>query len=163
MYSILNLIETVASYLNDVETVTEQCLDQFIKKSLDTVIFDLSEALVNRKPKDAYSLLNKLKLNQTKNPPQILFSLVTRHILGLYLASVGQREGIGTAEIKKLLGKNTPDFVISKYLRQAKNIPLSKLEELISYCSEMDYKLKSGKIRDPYLVIDALVLKFLEI
>lgn len=160
MHSVLNLIETVCAYLQDVETVSEQSLDRFIQKSLETVVFDLSEALVNRKKEEAYTLLNKLKLNQTKNPPQVLFSLLTRHICGLYLVTVGQNEGIPTPEIKKLIGKNTPDFVITKYLRQAKNIPLKKLEELIVYCSDMDYKLKSGKLTDPYLLIDTLFLKF---
>ncbi len=163
MHSVLNLIETVCAYLQDMETVSEQSLDRFIQKSLETVVFDLSEALVNRKKEEAYTLLNKLKLNQTKNPPQVLFSLLTRHISGLYLTTVGQQEGIPTQEIKKLIGKNTPDFVISKYLRQAKNIPPRKLETLIAFCSDMDYKLKSGKISDPYLLIDTLFLKFWDI
>lgn len=160
MHSVVRLIETVSAYLQDTQTVTEAALNQFLQKSMQTVIFDLSEALVTRKKEEAYNLLNKLKLNPTKNPPQVLFSLLSRHLSGLYLATVGQNEGIPTAEIKKLLGKNTPDFVIKKYLTQARNIPLSKLETLISFCADADYKLKSGQMTDPYLGIYTLFAKF---
>lgn len=162
LHSVLNLIETVCSYLQDRETVTEQSLNQFIQKSLQTVIFDLSEALVTARKQEAYEILNKLKLNPTKNPPQVLFSLITRHLCGLYLVSAGQEEGIPSAHMKPMIGKNTPDFVLQKYLRQAKNIPLKKLEALIQYCSDMDYKLKTGKFSDPYLLIETLFFKFWE-
>lgn len=162
LHSVMRLIETVCAYLQDTEAVTEQCLNQFLQKSMQTVVFDLSEALVNRKKEEAYRLLNQLKLNQTKNPPQVLFSLLARHILGLYLATMGQRERLPMDQMKKMLGKNIPDFVVQKYLRQAKNLPVSKLEELISYCAETDYKLKTGQIADPYLGIYTLFLKFWE-
>lgn len=162
LHSVMRLVETVCAYLQDVSEVTEQSLNQFMQKSMQTVVFDLSEALVNRKKEEAYELLNKLKLNQTKNPPQVLFSLLARHITGLYLASVSQKERIPTSEIKPMLGKNIPDFVITKYQKQARNIPLPKLEELVMYCAETDYKLKTGQIADPYLGIYTLFLKFWE-
>ncbi len=162
LHSVMRLIETVCAYLQDTDTVTEKSLDEFMQKSMQTVVFDLSEALVNRKKEDAYHLLNKLKLNQTKNPPQVLFSLLARHISGLYLATVGQNERLQTAQIKQMLGKNIPDFVVQKYVKQARNLPLSKLEELILYCAETDYQLKTGQIADPYLGIYTLFLKFWE-
>lgn len=162
LHSVMRLVETVSAYLQDTETVTEQSLDQFMQKSMQTVVFDLSESLINRKKEETYSLLNKLKLNQTKNPPQVLFSLLARHISGLYLATVGQNERIPSDEVKKMLGKNIPDFVLQKYIRQAKGIPPKKLEELIIFCADADYKLKSGQIKDPYLGIYELFLKFWE-
>lgn len=162
LHSVMRLVETVSAYLQDTETVTEQSLDQFMQKSMQTVVFDLSESLINRKKEETYSLLNKLRLNQTKNPPQVLFSLLARHISGLYLATVGQNERIPSDEVKKMLGKNIPDFVLQKYIRQAKGIPPKKLEELIIFCADADYKLKSGQIKDPYLGIYELFLKFWE-
>lgn len=162
LHSVMRLIETVCAYLQDTATVTEQSLNEFMQKSMQTVVFDLSEALVNRKKEEAYRLLNQLKLNQTKNPPQVLFSLMARHISGLYLAAAGQKERLQTPEIKKMLGKNIPDFVVQKYAKQARNLSLSKLEELILFCAETDYKLKTGQIADPYLGIYTLFLKFWE-
>ena len=156
----MRLIETVSSYLQDQEEVTEQSLDRFMQKSMETVVFHLSDALVNRKKEEAYDLLNKLMLNQTKNPPQLLFSLLARHISGLYLATAGQNERIPTEDVKKMLGKNIPDFVIRKYISQARGISPQKLEELVSFCAQTDYKLKTGQITDPYLGIYTLFLKF---
>lgn len=160
LYATVNLIETVCAYLQDVETVTEKVLDQFLQKSMQAVIFDLSEFLVTGQKEKAYQLLNQLKLTPSKNPPQMIFTLLSRHISGIYLAKASQDERIPTAEIKPLLGKNVPDFVITKYLRQGKNIPISKLEQLIIFCAETDYKLKSGQVTDPYLGIYTLFLKF---
>ncbi len=160
MYATINLIDTVCAYLQDTETVTEQVLNQFMQKSMQAVIFDLSEFLVTGQKEKAYQLLNQLKLTPSKTPPQMIFTLLSRHISGMYLAKVSQEERIPTAEMKPLLGKNVPDFVITKYLKQGKNIPVSKLEQLIVFCSETDFKLKSGQISDPYLGIYTLFLKF---
>ena len=160
MYATVNLIDTVCAYLQDTDTVTEQVLDQFLQKSLQAVIFDLSEFLVTAQKEKAYQLLNQLKLTPSKTPAQMIFTLLSRHISGMYLAKVSQDERIPTAEIKPLLGKNVPDFVITKYLRQGKNIPVKKLEQLIIFCAETDYKLKSGQVTDPYLGIYTLFLKF---
>ena len=163
LYAVINLIDAVCASLQDIDTVNEQSLDQLIRKSMQAVIFDLSEMLVTRQKEKAYQLLNQLKLHPSKNPPQTLFALLARHISALYLVTAGQKAGTPTADIKKLLGKNVPDFVIQKYLRQAKNLSLAKLEELISYCAETDYRLKSGQISDPYLGIYTLFLKFWEL
>ena len=162
LHSVMRLVETVSAYLQDQTEVTAQSLDRFMQRSMDAVVFHLSDALVNRKKEEAYDLLNKLMLNQTKNPPQLLFSLLSRHISGLYLATAGQNERIPNEDIRKMLGKNIPDFVVRKYISQAKGLSLSKLEALIQFCAETDYKLKTGQISDPYLGIYTLFLKFWE-
>lgn len=162
LYAVVNLIDEVCAYLQDVDTVNDQTLNQFLQKSVQAVIFDLSERLVNHQKESAYHLLNQLKLHPSKHPPQALFSLLARHITNLYLVTAAQKEGIGAEKIKHLLGKKVPDFVVQKYLRQAKNISQNKLEELISYCADTDYRLKSGQIADPYTGIYTLFLKFWE-
>ena len=162
LHSVMRLVETVSSYLQDRQEVTEQSLDRFLQKSMETVVFHLSDALVNRKKEEAYDLLNKLMLNQTKNPPQLLFSLLSRHISGLYLATAGQNERVPTEDLKKMLGKNIPDFVIRKYISQARGVSMQKLEGLVRFCAETDYKVKTGQLSDPYLAIYTLFLKFWE-
>ena len=160
MYSIVGLIDTVSAYLYDQDTVTESAVAQFIKKSLDAVVFDLSDALVNKDKRKAFDILNELKLTQTKNPPQILFSLLARHIIGLSICVINQSDRIPNSETAKLLGRNIPEFVVGKYLRQANGIKPEKLDELAIFCGETDYKLKTGQISDPYNGIYMLFAKF---
>jgi len=160
MYSVIGLINMVSAYLQDQDTVTERVVDEFIKKSLDAVLFDLSDALVNRNKKKAYDILNELKLTQSKNPPQILFSLLARHITGLYICVINQADRISSFETAKLLGRNIPEFVVGKYLKQASGVSHEKLEELVMFCSETDYKLKTGQVSDPYNGIYMLFAKF---
>lgn len=163
MYSVISLIEIVSAYLCDIDIVSESAINQFIKKSIDTVVFDLSEALISKNKQKAYQILNDLKLTATKNPPQVLFSLISRHIMGLYIAVVNQKERIPNLETARLLGKNIPEFVVSKYQKQANGISEQKLKELIVFCSDMDYSLKTGQISDPYVAIYILFAKFWEI
>ena len=160
MYSIVGLIDTVSAYLHDQEAVTETAVMQFIKKSLDSVVFDLSDALVTHNKKKAYDILNELKLTQTKNPPQVLFSLLARHVMGLSICVINQSDRVPNADTAKLLGRNTPEFVVGKYLRQASGIKPEKLDELVQFCSETDYKLKTGQISDPYNGIYMLFARF---
>ena len=160
MYSVVSLIDTVSAYLQDQDVVTEKVLTEFIKKSLDAVIFDLSDALVARDKKKAFDILNELKLTQTKNPPQVVFSLLARHIMGISICLINQEGRVPPFETAKLLGKNTPEFVGGKYQRQAGGIKEEKLNDLVQFCAETDFKLKTGQISDPYNGIYMLFAKF---
>jgi DNA polymerase-3 subunit delta len=163
MYSIISLIEIVSAYLCDTQNVTETAINQFIQKSIDTVVFDLSEALITKQKQKTYQILNDLKLTSTKNPPQVLFSLISRHIMGICIALINQKERIPNSETAKLLGKNIPEFVVSKYQKQASGMSEQKLSKLVIFCSNMDYLLKTGQISDPYIAIYMLFAKFWEI
>ena len=160
MYSVISLIDTVSAYLQDTEIVTEESISKFLNKAIDAVIFDLSDALVNFQKKRAFEILNELKLASSKNPPQVMFSLLARHIMCLYICLINSKARVPNSETAKLLGKNTPEFVVSKYLRQTGRLSEQKLESLILFCADTDFKLKTGQISDPFMGIYTLFALF---
>ena len=160
MYTIVNTIDAICAYLYDREEVTKQAVDTFVVQSMETVVYNLSEFIVTKDFENAYKLLNKLKLNQSKNPPQALFSLVSRHIMGIYITYLAQKGGLSDSETASLIGPKIQSFIVKKYQRQLKNINVSKLPQIVQFCAENDYKLKNGLISDPYLPIYELFAFF---
>ncbi len=160
MHTIINTIEEISAYLYDQTEVTKQAIDNFLVQSMETVVYNLSEFILTKEFEKAYDLLNKLKLTPSKNPPQALFSLISRHILGLYVTSLAQKNNISDAETAKILGPRTQSFVIKKYQRQLRSIKTENLPKIINFCAESDYKLKNGLLSDPYLPIYELFAFF---
>lgn len=160
MYTVINTVEEVTAYLYDSTEVTKRALDNFLSPSMETVVYNLSDFIVTKDFEKAYELLNKLKLTQTKNPPQSLFSLISRHILGLYITFLAQKGGINDTETAMLIGPRTQSFVVKKYQRQLRNINVEKLPDIVNFCAESDYKLKNGLVSDPYLPIYELFAYF---
>lgn len=160
MHTVMNTIEETTAYLYDVNEVSKKALDNFLVQSMETVVYNLSDFIVTKDFEKAYGLLNKLKLTQTKNPPQSLFSLISRHILGLYITFLAQKSGIGDNETAMLIGPRTQSFVVKKYQKQLRNIDAEKLAQIVNFCAENDYKLKNGLVSDPYLPIYELFALF---
>ena len=160
LYSVINVIEAVSGYLKDSDTVSEEALKMFMVQSFETVIFNLSEFIVTRQFKKAYDVLNKLKLKPSQNPAPKLFSMISEHIMGIYLVYLCDNAKLPQTEITELLG-NKRDFVIRKYRNQLKNINVKKLTDIIKFCAENDYKLKNGLVSNLYLPIYELIAMFL--
>ncbi len=160
LYTVLNVIEAVCGYLNEEDEVTDEAVEMFMVRSFETVIFNLSEFIVTKQFNKAYDVLNKLKLKPSQNPAPKLFSMISDHIMGIYLVYLADNAGISQSELTELLG-NKRDFVIRKYRNQLKNIDVKRLPEIIKFCAENDYKLKNGLVSNMYLPIYELIAMFL--
>lgn len=147
MHTVVNLIEAVSAYMRDKEEVTADILELFIIKSTDSAIYDLTDSVISGNSKKALEILKGL-LVFPKNSPQSLFSAISNHISSLYIISCCEKAGVTSSDTLKYLNGKFPPFLINKYKAQLKRIPLLKLEKLLNYCAETDYKLKSGLIRD---------------
>ncbi len=159
LYSVINVIEAVCSYLKETDEVTNEALEMFTVQSFETVIFNLSEFIVTKQFTKAYDVLNKLRLKPSQNPAPKLFSMISDHIMGIYIVYLADNAKIPQNELAVLLG-NKRDFVIKKYRNQLRNIDVSKLPEIIKFCAENDYKLKNGLISNMYLPVYELISMF---
>ena len=147
MHTVINLINAVSAYMNDKTEVTSEILSLFIIKSTDSAIYDLTDSVISGNSKKALEILKGL-LMFPKNTPQSLFTSITNHISSMYIISLCEKAGVSSSETLTYLSGKFPPFLINKYKAQLKRIPFDKLEKLLSFCAETDYKLKSGLIRD---------------
>lgn len=152
MYAVSNLISSVSAYMREKEEVTEDLLNLFIVKSVDSAIYDLTDSVVTGNAKKAYEILNGLTLFP-KNTPQSLFTAISNHIMSLYIIKTCRKAGIGSNEMLSYLSGKFPPFLINKYTGQLKNIQEDTLDRLLCFCADADYKLKNGLIEDKFMPI----------
>ena len=146
MNVIVNLIETVSSYMKETEEVTDEILDKFIIRSIQSETYNFTDSVIEGRAKDAYLIMDKLLLKTGVNEHS-LFTSISMHISSLYIIKCCAQAGIWGKDRLSYLGK-MPPFLITKYERQLKNIESNLLDELVSICAEYDYKLKSGLIKN---------------
>jgi len=157
MNTIVNLIETVSAYMKDTDEVTEEILDKFIIRSVQSETYNFTDSIIEGRAKDAYEIMDKLLLKTGVNE-HTLFTSISMHISSLYIIKCCEDAGIWSKDMLRYLGK-MPPFLITKYERQLKNISHVLLDELVSFCAEYDYKLKSGLIKNIKMPIYEIIAR----
>lgn len=142
MHTVLNLINSVSSYMKEYEEVTAEILDKFIVRCVQSEIYYFTDSVVEGRAKNAYEIMDTLLLKPGVNELS-LFTSVSMHISSLYIIKCCESAGIWGKNMLRYLGK-MPPFLLTKYQKQQKNIPAPLLEELVSFCAEYEYRMKSG-------------------
>lgn len=156
MYAVSNLIASVSAYMYDRKEVTEDILKLFIVKSIDSAIYELTDSVVSGNAKKAYEILNGLLLFP-KNSPQSLFSAISNHIMSLYIIKTCQKANMRQNETLSYLNGKFPPFLINKYSGQLKSISDEKLDTLLEFCADSDYKLKNGLLEDTLMPVYEII------
>lgn len=157
MNTVVNLISSVSSYMKESEEVTEEILDKFIIRSINSEIYYFTDSVVEGRAKDAYEIMKSLLLKPGVNEHS-LFTSLSMHISSLYIIRCCENANIWGKNMLKYLGK-MPPFLLTKYQRQQKSIPPRLLSELVSLCAEYEYKMKSGLIRNISMPIYIVISK----
>ncbi len=156
--AILREIEKLCNYIGDEEVISRDAIDKMVKKSVETRIFELSDALISKNKTLAYQILNELKLFKFQYPATTLLSLISRHISGIYNMKINQDIKEVSQKIKYLDGK-VPPFVVNKYVKQGMGISTETLAYFIKEISRLDLQVKSSNM-DGYLAIEKLIAAF---
>lgn len=132
--------------------VTRRDIDEVVSKSVDAVIFRLTDALFDRQYSDAYEVLKQLVSQRTEEV--IVAGGVARELCGLYKVRAAWAEGMGAAEMAKAFGLR--DFVVRKYLRTCRAFDADTLRRCLRICLDTDQSLKSEN-RDKTLILEAML------
>ena len=121
------------------ESISKELIDKVSVKSIQGIIFDLTDAIGAKDKAKALYLLEELILK--KEAEQFILIMLYKHFRNLFLVRVGLDEGCASAEY---LGINP--YVYKKLLSQVKNYSASELREILAKFTEFDYKSKRGEI-----------------
>lgn len=157
MHTVVNLIESVSAYMKDSEEVTAEILDKFIVRSVQSEIYYFTDSVVEGNAKKAYEIMEKLLFKPNINE-HTLFTSVSTHISSLYIIKCCSDAGIYGNNMLKYLGK-MPPFLLTKYQKQQKKISALLLEELLSFCAEYEFRMKSGLVKNTLLPIYQVIAK----
>ena len=74
----------------------------------------------------------------------------------LYAARLARRAGIGTSELREMLGVPY-DFIAENLLRSARKFTGRQLEEAVRLCAQADFAMKSSGADDMALLKELLL------
>lgn len=158
--STITNINKICAYLGDNAEVKRATIDIMVKKSVEDRVFELFDAIVNGKKKEAYLIFSDLKLLKNQHPSSQIFYIICDNFMNMYLTLNNSKEGISNSETVELLAlPPNRAFLVKKYLTYSKRMDTERLRRIIGTLADMDYKTKNGLI-DPYFALEEIIAVF---
>lgn len=132
-------IKKLAVLNKEGEKITKQLIDDVCIKSMQGIIFDLTDAIGNKDKKKSLVLINELILK--KEAEQFILIMLYKHFRNLFLLRAATDEGRASADE---LGINP--YVYRKLLGQVKNYEKAELRNILKKLVELDVKSKKGEL-----------------
>lgn len=155
MENIRSEVEKLICYCCEREVITKEDIDAVCVSQVTNQIFDMLDAMANKKQKTALQLYyNLLAL---KEPPMRILYLIGRQFNLLLQARLLKKKGYGDRAIAEKIG--VPPFAATKYLNQASKFKLEDLRKAVDECVEADEAVKSGN-RNDRLSVELLIIKY---
>jgi DNA polymerase-3 subunit delta len=153
MFTLSSEIEKLCWYLKAQgrEKLTEADVFLVSSESKEIAAFDFTDAILNGRPDDAFSILGELKLRKEK--PEILLSSMARVICDLLTVKVLTDSGLTASTIASRLSWH--EYKVGLYVKSASRCSTAILHRLAERCYEADLLIKSTKV-DSYTVLDRL-------
>lgn len=152
--SMTNLLTEIqkASAHSATEDIKRSDIDAVCSKVLDAVVFDLTDAIADRKFDRALQLIQDLVAQ--KNEPIVLLATIAKHIGRLYAAKLA---GGNDSELMELLGTKS-SYYARKMRDAASRLPLRWLRGAVLLCGDCDVQMKTAGA-DRQQVLELLLLQ----
>lgn len=123
-------------YYNPADTlITKKIVENLVTKDSEVVIYELTEALGQKKADKALQIMDALKRESG------LLGLIINHFRRLFFISISD---LPDKEIATLLG--VKEFAITKQREQIKNFSKMQLKKIYSLLEEVDFSIKNGSM-----------------
>jgi DNA polymerase-3 subunit delta len=146
-------IEKIASYMGTKVQVTPNIINDMVTKSTKAIIFDLTDAMSQRRIAEALRIMDELI--QSREPIPLIVAMIGRQLIILAKTKRLEEKKVPQANMAKLVGVSP--YYIDKTRRQAANFSMDALNRLINKCAEMDLAIKTGRI-DGRLAMELLLM-----
>ena len=142
MQDLINEIRKLIEYAGENGTIQKQDIDKLCIKKIESVIFDLTDNLGQKKVKEAMEVL--YNLIASKEPIQKILITLYNHFKKLYFTKLAIAYNKDIAISLNL--KPNQMFLVNKYKIQTKGFKTSELRKIIQELEDLDYKYKIGLI-----------------
>ena len=142
MQDLINETRKLIEFAGENGTITKQAVDKLCIKKIESVIFDLTDNLGQKKVKEAMEVL--YNLIASKEPIQKILITLYNHFKKLYFTKLAVANNKDVASCLNL--KANQMFLVNKYKAQAKGFKTSELRNIIQELQDLDYKYKIGLI-----------------
>lgn len=142
MQDLINETRKLIEFTGENGTITKQAIDKLCIKKIESVIFDLTDNLGQKKVKEAIEVL--YNLIASKEPIQKILITLYNHFKKLYFVKLAVANNKDVATSLNL--KSNQMFLVNKYKLQAKGFKTSELRKIIQELEDLDYNYKIGLI-----------------
>ena len=142
MQDLINEIRKLIEYAGINGTIQKRDIDKLCIKKIESVIFDLTDNLGQKKVKEAIDVLHNLIT--AKEPIQKILITLYNHFKKLYFVKLAVKDNKDIVNVLNL--KPNQMFLINKYKVQAKSFKTFELRKIIQELEDLDYKFKIGLI-----------------
>ena len=142
MQTLINEIRKLIEHSGENGTITKEIIDTLSIKQIESVIFDLTDSLGQKKVKEALEVLHNLIY--AKEPIQKILITLYNHFKKLYIVKLCAKYNKDIATSLKLSPNQM--FLINKYKNQTRFFKESELENITRELRNLDYKYKIGLI-----------------
>ena len=142
MQDLINETRKLIEYAGENGKIEKQDIDKLCIKKIESVIFDLTDNLGQKKVKEAIDVL--YNLIAAKEPIQKILITLYNHFKKLYFVKLAVANNKDVATSINL--KANQLFLVNKYKAQAKGFKTSELRKIIQELQDLDYKYKIGLI-----------------
>lgn len=154
MENIRGEVEKLVCYCMDREAVTAHDIDEVCVRQINSRIFDMVEAVADKRQKQAMELYYDLLT--LKEPPMRILFLIARQFNLLLQVKELKNKGydantIGTKT--RLAG-----FIAKKYVAQASKFKEAELRKALTDCVETEEAVKTGRMND-VMSVELLIVK----
>nr|BBH94210.1 DNA polymerase III subunit delta [Thermogemmatispora argillosa] len=151
-----NELEKLATYVGEGGTIDVPEVRALSAQVQETRIFDLTDALAQRRPQQAFDILHSL-LSEGQ-PPLLLLGFMLSQVRTLLLVKELTQKGLRAAEVAATLG--IAPFIAERAVQQVRQFSLAQLEFIYRQLVETDAALKRSRLT-PEVAFDLLIMHFL--
>lgn len=155
MENIRKELEKLLCYCLDRESITPQDVEEICTRRVSSHIFDMVNAIADRKQKQA--LLLYYDLLALKEPAMRILFLIARQFNLLLQVKVLKKQGLDNKAIGAAVG--LPGFIAGKYAAQASRFRTAELRKAVEGCVEAEEAVKTGKMND-VMSVELLIVKY---
>ena len=142
MQELINEIRKLIEYAGTNGTIKKEDIDKLSIKKLESIIFELTDNLGNKKIKEALDVMHNLIY--AKEPIQKILITLYNHFKKLYFVILAQNTNRNLVDVLNLKANQT--FLVDKYKRQTRYFKARELKEILQRLRDLDNDYKIGNI-----------------
>lgn len=148
-------LEKIFLYCLDTKKIDLNAVDKLVPNSMDDNVFDLVNAILNKKTGLAEELYQQMLLQKIE--PIALNGLILSQLRLLIQINILSAKGLTQATIAQTL--KVHPFRVKMATSQAKKFTLDILHDMYQYIVDIDYKMKTGS-DNKEMLFDLFIAKF---
>ncbi len=149
-------LEKLCAYAGEGGEIKRDDIDALVTRDLESRIFDLSNAVINRRSAEAFRVLDRLLYN--REDELRIISVLASSYVNIYRARIAVKSGARTTELKKWFKYSDSQLRYAE--RDSRSTTTAALRKSINAIAETDMALKSTRA-SKRLLLELLVEKLL--